>query len=74
MEEKDFESALTRGFQSFSPEKIDLPLAAILDFCEQSISDNPEILRPLSRQRITELQVLTEGIEFDIDEPLGPEH
>lgn len=74
MDETGYDSALAGGFQSFSPEQIDLPLAAILEFCEQSISDNPKGLRPLSSQRISELKLLTEGIEFDLDEPLGPEH
>ncbi len=74
MDKNDFDSAFANGFQSLSPEQIDLPLAATLDFCEQSLSDNPEILRRLSDQRISELKLLAEGIGVDLDEPLSPEY
>ena len=73
MDEFELNEALAKGFDTRAPEQFDLSVVATLQFLEQDILDHPENLTPLSHERVEILKRLTEGVEFDIDEPLDPE-
>lgn len=53
-------------------DEADPAIGAFLNFLEGDLFTNPGSLTPLTSERITELKALTQGIEFDINEPLDP--
>ena len=46
-------------------------LLAFLAFLDESMCDHPELLKPLTVADIAGLDELLEGIEVDLDAPLG---
>ncbi len=52
-------------------EEDDPVLGAFLGFLEQSMQDQPELLRPLTARDVAGLDELLEGVEVDLDADLG---
>lgn len=46
-------------------------LAAFLGFLEKSMAEHPELVRPMSATEFARVSEMLEGVEADLDAPLG---